>query len=112
MLRIWPSGAELTGALAGAAAIAAAYSAGRRAGLTRSDLARTLAPQHPAAGRGAQLVLGMLASLPGTRMSSPVRALAGGAALGALASRDGRRFSAGAHALAAVVAQRVALRLG
>lgn len=108
MTRIWPSGAELTGALAGAVAIAAAYSAGRRRGLTRSDLARSLAPDHPAAGRAAQLALGTLASLPGARASSPVRAVAGGAILGALASREGRAFSSGAHALAAFVAQRVA----
>jgi hypothetical protein len=100
--------AELTGALAGAVAIAVAYSAGRRRGLTSSDLARSLAPDHPAAGRAAQLVMGTLAALPGARASSPLRALAGGAALGALASRNGRAFSAGAHALAAVVAQRVA----
>jgi hypothetical protein len=112
VLRTWPSRGELTGALAGAVVIAAAYSAGRRAGLTRSDLARTLAPQHPAAGRAAQLAIGLLASLPGARTSSPVRALAGGAALGALASRDRPGFSAGAHALAALVAQRVAVRLG
>ncbi|HET6174773.1 MAG TPA: hypothetical protein VFD90_19370 [Gaiellales bacterium] len=101
---------ELTGALAGAVAMGAAYAAGRRLGLTRSDLARSLAPEHPAAGRVAQLALGTLASLPGARASSPARALAGGAALGALASRDGRAFSAGAHAFAAIVAQRVALR--
>jgi hypothetical protein len=110
MLRIRPYGAELTGALAGAVVIGIAYAAGRRAGLTRSDLARSLAPDHPAAGRVGQLALGMLAALPGARMSSPVRALGGGAALGALASREGRAFSAGAHALAAVVAQRVATR--
>jgi hypothetical protein len=108
MPRIRPSGAELTGALAGAVAIALAYAAGRRQGLTRSDLGRSLAPDRPAAGRAAQLAMGTLASLPGARASSPVRALAGGAALGALASRNGRAFSAGAHALAAVVAQRVA----
>ena len=108
MRRIRPSGAELRGALAGAVVIGVAYAAGRRAGLTRSDLARSLAPDHPAAGRLAQLALGMLAALPGARMSSPVGALGGGAALGALASREGRAFSAGAHALAAVVAQRVA----
>jgi hypothetical protein len=110
MPRIRPSGAELTGALAGAAAIAIAYAAGRRQGLTSSDLARSLAPGHPAAGRTAQLALGTLAALPGARASSPARAFAAGAALGALASRNGRAFSAGAHALAALVAQRVAAR--
>jgi hypothetical protein len=103
--------AELTGALAGAAAIAAAYAAGRRYGLTRSDLARSVAPDHRAAGRAAQLAVGTLAALPGARASSPVRALAAGAALGTLASRNSRAFSAGAHALAALVAQRVAARL-
>ena len=106
-----PSRAELTGALAGAAAIAAAYAAGRRFGLTHSDLARTLAPANPGAGRAAQLALGTLAALPGARASSPARAVAGGAAIGALASRNGRAFSAGAHALAALVAQRVAARI-
>jgi hypothetical protein len=103
-----PTRAELTGALAGAVAIGAAYAAGRRGGLTRSDLARSLAPEHPAAGRVAQLAMGTLAALPGARASSPVRALAAGAAVGALASRTGRPFSVGAHALAALVAQRVA----
>src|SRR5204862_692554 len=106
MPRIRPSGAELTGALAGAVVIAIAYAAGRKCGLTRSDLARTLAPDRPAAGRAAQLAMGTLASLPGARCSTPARALAGGAALGTLASRNGRPFSAGAHALAALVAQR------
>jgi len=99
---------ELTGALAGAVAIGATYAAGRRCGLTRSDVARAIAPESPAAGRAAQLVLGTLASLPGARASTPARALAAGAALGALAGRNA--FSAGAHALAAVVAQRVARR--
>ena len=108
MPRLVPTRAEMTGALAGAVAIATAYAAGRRQGLTRSDLARSLAPEHPFAGRAAQLALGTLAALPGARASSPARALAAGAALGALASRDGRAFSASAHALAAVVAQRVA----
>ncbi len=102
------SAAELRGALAGAAAIGLAYAAGRRAGLTRADIARTLAPGNPAAGRAAQLALGTLAALPGARARSPARALAGGAALGALASREGRGFSAAAHALAALVAHRVA----
>jgi hypothetical protein len=104
------SRAELRGALAGGGAIGLAYAAGRRAGLTRSDLARTLAPGRPAAGRAAQLALGTLAAVPGARAVSPARALAGGAALGALASREGRAFSAAAHALAALVAQRVAQR--
>ncbi len=105
-----PTRAELTGALAGAGAIAAAYAVGRRFGLTRSDLARSIAPSQPVAGRAAQLALGTLAALPGARASSPVRAAAAGAALGALASRNGRAFSASAHALAALVAQRVAAR--
>jgi hypothetical protein len=103
--------AELTGALAGAIALTAAYSCGRKRGLTRSDLARRLAPAHPAAGRAAQLALGTAASLPGARASSPLRALAGGAALGALAARDARGFSSAAHALAAFVAQVVARAL-
>jgi hypothetical protein len=110
--RLVPTRAELRGALAGAVAIGLAYSAGRRHGLARSDLARTLAPGNPVAGRALQLALGALASLPGARSSTPARALAGGAALGALASREGRAFSAGAHALAALVAQRVASRSG
>ena len=111
MARLRPSVPELGGALAGAAAIGVAYAAGRRYGLTRADIARTLAPHNPVAGRAAQLALGTLASLPGARAGSPARALAAGAVLGALASRDGRGFSAGAHALAAVVAQRVATAL-
>ena len=110
MPRLLPSRAELRGALAGAVAIGLAYSAGRSYGLTRSDIARTVAPGNPVAGRAVQLALGSLASLPGARSRTPARALAGGAALGALASREGRAFSAGAHALAAVVAQRVATR--
>jgi hypothetical protein len=84
MVHLRPSVAELRGAIAGATAIGLAYAAGRRYGLTRADIARTLAPDNPVAGRAAQL------------------------ALGTLASRDGRGFSACAHALAAVVAQRVA----
>jgi hypothetical protein len=105
-----PTRGELAGALAGAVVIGAAYAAGRRWGLTDSDLAHSLAPDRPAAGRAAQLALGTLAALPGARASSPARALAAGAGLGALASRNGRAFSAGAHALAALVAQRVAAR--
>jgi hypothetical protein len=103
--------AELIGAFAGAGAIGAAYAAGRSCGLTRSDLARSVAPDHPAAGRAVQLALGTLAALPGARARTPLRALARGAALGTLASREGRGFSAGAHALAALVAQRVAVRV-
>jgi hypothetical protein len=106
MPRVLPSAAEMLGALAGGVAIGAAYAAGRRRGLTRADVARTVAPGSPAAGRAAQLALGMLASLPGARASTPGRALALGATLGVLAGRN--VFSAGAHALAAVVAQRVA----
>ena len=108
MCRLHLSLAQLTGAFAGAGAIGATYAAGRRYGLTRSDIARALAPDNPAAGRAAQLALGTLASLPGARARTPARALAGGVALGVLASREGRAFSAGAHALAALVAQRVA----
>jgi hypothetical protein len=110
MRRLLPSRAELTGAFAGAVAIGVTYAAGRRSGLTRSDIARSLAPDNPVAGRAAQLALGACASLPGARARTAARAIAGGAALGALASREGRAFSAGAHALAAVVAQRVATR--
>lgn len=110
MPRLHPSLVELRGALAGAVAIGLAYAAGRRCGLTRSDIARAVAPGNPAAGRAAQLALGTLASLPGARARTPVRALAAGAALGAMASREGRAFSAGAHALAAVVAQRSVTR--
>ena len=110
MPRLHPSPAELSGALAGAVAIGLTYAAGRRCGLTRSDIARAMAPDNPAAGRAAQLALGTLASLPGARAPTPALALAAGAALGAMASREGRAFSAGAHALAAVVAQRVARR--
>jgi hypothetical protein len=108
MLPARPSVRELKGALAGASAIGIAYAAGRRCGLTRADIARTIAPGNPAAGRAAQLTLGTLAALPGARSRTPMRALAAGAALGACASREGRAFSAAAHALAAVVAQRVA----
>jgi hypothetical protein len=110
MFRLRPSLAELSGALAGAGALGLAYAAGRRLGLTRSDLARVLAPDRPAAGRGAQLAIGTLAALPAARARNPALALVHGATVGALASREGRAFSAGAHALAAVVAQRVAAR--
>lgn len=111
MLRIRTTPAELAGALAGAAAIGLAYAAGRRYGLTQSNIAQALAPDNPAAGRAGQIALGTLAALPGTRAGTPVRALASGAAMGAFASRQGRAFSAAAHALAAVVAQQVAARL-
>jgi hypothetical protein len=105
-----PSKAELAGALAGAAALGLVYAAGRRAGLTSSNLAHSLSPAHPAAGRAGQLAAGTLAALPGARATTPLGALASGALLGGLASRNGRAFSAGAHALAALVAQRVASR--
>jgi hypothetical protein len=85
-----------------------AYAGGRRAGLTRSDIARALAPGRLLLGRTAQMAAGSLASLPGARSSSPLRALAAGLAIGATAGRESRAFSAGAHALGAVVAQRVA----
>jgi hypothetical protein len=110
MPRVRLTHAELTGALAGAIAIGAAYAAGRRCGLTRADIARTIAPGRPAAGRAAQIAVGTLASVPGARASTPARAAVIGSGLGALASREGRAFSAAAHALAAVVAQRVARR--
>jgi hypothetical protein len=105
-----PTPRELAAALAGGVAIGLAYAAGRRCGLTRADIARTIAPGNPARGRMAQLALGTLAALPGTRAATPVRAAAIGAASGALASRDSRAFAASAHALATVVAQRLARR--
>jgi hypothetical protein len=110
MPRMRPNAAEMTAALVGAVVIAVIYAGGRSMGLTRSDLARRLAPDQPTIGRAAQLAVGTLAALPGARASSPLRAVASGAALGALASRKGRAFSCGAHALAALVAQRVAAR--
>jgi hypothetical protein len=103
-----PTPHELAAALAGGVAIGLAYAAGRRCGLTRADIARTIAPGRPALRRAAQLALGALAALPGTRAATPARAAVVGAATGALASRESRAFSACAHALAAVVAQRVA----
>ena len=107
--RLVPSRAELRGALAGAIAIGLRLRRRPRFGLTRADIARTLAPGNPVAGRAAQLALGTLASLPGrARAARPRGRSRAGAALGALASREGRAFSAAAHALAAVVAQRVA----
>ena len=110
MVRLRPSRAELAGALAGAGALGLAYAAGRRLGLTRTDLARTLAPGNPSAGRAAQLAIGALAALPAAPPSTPTRALAYGAAVepGARASRP--RLLRRAHALAALVAQRVAAR--
>jgi len=111
MPRLRTTPPELAGALAGAGAIGLAYAAGRRHGLTRSDVAKALAPDNPAAGRAGQLVLGTLASLPATRAATPLRAIAAGALMGALAAREGRAFSASAHALAALVAQQVAARL-
>lgn len=110
MLRLRPSRNELSGALTGAAALGLAYAAGRKLGLTRADLARTVAPGRPAAGRAAQLAIGTLAALPAARARNPALALAHGATVGALAGRESRGFAAGAHAFAAVVAQRVAAR--
>jgi hypothetical protein len=101
---------ELAAALAGGVAIGLAYAAGRRCGLTRADIARTIAPGSPALGRAAQLALGTFSALPGTRAATPARAALLGAASGALAARESRAFSASAHALATVVAQRVAQR--
>ena len=108
MPRLRPTPRELAAALAGGVAIGLAYGAGRSVGLTRSDLARTLAPGHPVLGRAAQLGLGMLTALPGTRAPGPRSAAALGAGVGALAAGDSRAFSAAAHALATLVAQRVA----
>ncbi|MDX6541404.1 MAG: hypothetical protein QOI71_3014 [Gaiellales bacterium] len=110
MPRLRPTPLELTAALAGGVAIGLAYAGGRACRLTRADIARTIAPGHPALGRAAQIGLGMLAALPGTRMATPLRAAAIGAASGVLASRESRAFAASAHALATVVAQRVARR--
>jgi hypothetical protein len=110
MPRLRPTPLELGAALAGGVAIGLAYTAGRRFGLTRADIARTIAPGNPAVGRAAQLALGTLAALPGTRAATPARAAAIGAASGTLASRESRAFAASAHALAMVVAQRVARR--
>lgn len=87
-----------------------AYAGGRRAGLTRSDIAHSLAPGRPLLGRAAQMTAGSLASLPGALCASPFSALAAGLALGAAAARESRAFSAGVHALGALVAQRVARR--
>jgi hypothetical protein len=109
--RLRPSPAELAGALAGGGAIGLAYAAGRRCGLTRSDLARAVAPGRPAAGRIAQLAVGTAAALPGSRAPHPALALLAGGLIGVAASRDGRAFSASAHALASLVAHRVTARL-
>jgi hypothetical protein len=110
MPRLRPRPRELAAALAGGFAIGLAYAAGRSCRLTRADIARTVAPGRPALGRAAQLALGMLAALPGTRVRTPARAALLGAAAGTLASRESRAFSASAHALAAVVANRLAQR--
>jgi hypothetical protein len=103
-----PSARELAAAIAGGASIGLAYAAGRRCGLTRADISRTLAPGRPALGRTLQIGLGTLAALPGTRLPTRASAALVGAAVGALAGRESRAFSAAAHALATVVAQRVA----
>ena len=111
MPRLRPSVAELSGALAGAGAIGLAYAAGRRYGLTRSDIARTLAPGNPAAGRAAQLALGTLAALPGRpRRARRARARGRRGARRRSPRAMAAAFSACAHALAALVAQRVARR--
>ena len=110
MLRLRPSLHELGAAVAGAAALGLLYAAGRSLGLTSANLAQTLAPDRPSAGRAAQLAIGTLAALPATRARTPTLALAHGAAIGALASREARGFSAAAHALAALLAQRIAAR--
>jgi hypothetical protein len=102
-----PQPLELGASLAGGVAIGAAYAAGRRSGLTRSDIGHAIAPGRPALGRAAQLALGTLAAAPGARARTPLRAAALGAAVGALAGRESRAFAAAAHALAALVAQRV-----
>jgi hypothetical protein len=103
---------ELRASLAGGVAIGLAYAAGRRAGVTRSDIAHAVAPGRPALGRAAQLALGTLAAAPGARAGTPVRAVAVGAVVGTLAGRESRVFAAAAHALATLVAQRVAARAG
>jgi hypothetical protein len=108
MPRLRPTPLELVAALGGGVAIGLAYAAGRRGGLTGADIARRIAPGRPALGRAAQLGLGTLAALPGTRAPTPARAAALGAAVGALAAGESRAFSAAAHALATVVAQRIA----
>jgi hypothetical protein len=102
----------LAGALAGASTLALAYAALRRSGVTRADLAETLAPGRPAIGRAAQLVVGTAACLPAALLAGPRRGLvaglaAGGGAAATQRGRVDRVLALATHAVAGVVAARV-----
>jgi hypothetical protein len=99
----------LPGAIAGAATLGLAYAGLRRCGVTRADLAETLAPGRPAVGRAVQLVAGTAACLPAAVLAQPWRGLAAGLVAGAGAAstqrgRVDRTLALGTHAAACVVA--------
>ncbi len=90
----------LAGAVTGAATLSLAYVALRRSGLTRVDLAHTLAPGRPVAGRLAQVAAGTVACLPAARCATPRRGLLAGLGAGAFAAATQRRALDRALALA------------
>jgi hypothetical protein len=89
LLRKRPAGVNVSGvagAVTGAATLSLAYLVLRRSGLTRVDLARTLAPGRPVAGRIAQVAAGTLACLPAARCATPRRGLLAGLGAGVFAA--------------------------
>jgi uncharacterized membrane protein (UPF0136 family) len=103
LLRKRPAGVNVSGvagAVTGAATLSLAYLVLRRSGLTRVDLAHTLAPGRPVAGRIAQVAAGTVACLPAARSTTPRRGLLAGLGAGAFAAATQRRPRDRALALA------------
>ncbi len=80
----------VAGAVTGAVALSISYLALRRSGLTRVDLAHTLAPGRPVAGRLAQLAAGTVACFPAACAPTPRRGLLAGLGAGAVAAASQR----------------------
>jgi hypothetical protein len=102
----------LAGALAGAATLTSGYAALRRCGLTRVDLAESLAPGRPLGGRVAQLAAGTIACLPAATLGRPTRGALAGLAAGCCAAATQRRgvdrgLALATHGVAGLVAARV-----
>jgi hypothetical protein len=103
---------DVAGAFAGAVTLTAGYVALRRTGLTRVDLAETLAPDRPLLGRIAQLAAGTAACLPAAYLATPRRGTLAGLAAGAAAATTQRRtidrgLALAAHGAAGLVAATV-----
>jgi hypothetical protein len=101
--------APVAGSLAGAATLTCGYVALRRSGVTRVDLAETLAPGRPLLGRVAQLAAGTIACLPSAALARPARGALAGLAAGCCAAATQRRgvdrgLALATHGVAGLVA--------